>query len=258
MLKISTVNLSADATQVGAAHSTEEPFEATLGDFSKLLETFRLLDAVANHEADPHIVVSTRVGKFIIRTGGGKLYLYDARDPAAPYTEFEPAELLARLESAPTNAPFAIPSSSVDNELKVAKRDHQPAPHKGIAITMLAIGLALNGYTLYSFFYIDSVDTKPAVVLLTDPVEISAQQRNIVGTFATGSAPGDRVIVIGADGTVRFSEIGTRKSVAENSDTYRLGRHDGRLCLTTPDSGVIDVVNLEAVVYYRDTYRRTK
>ena len=92
------------------------------------------------------------------------------------------------------------------------------------------------------------------------------------GTVAekAGAQPGDRVITVGADGRVTFAEVGAATSLNNGTDTYRLGRHEkkarspsassdtGRLCLTTTDSGVIDILNIDTLIYYRDTYRRTK
>jgi hypothetical protein len=36
-----------------------------------------------------------------------------------------------------------------------------------------------------------------------------------------------------------------------------IGRHDGLLCMTTSESGVIDLVG-DTLVYYRDVYQRRK
>jgi hypothetical protein len=40
---------------------------------------------------------------------------------------------------------------------------------------MLVVGLALNGYILYSVFYVESVNKKPEVKLLTDADELKTQ-----------------------------------------------------------------------------------
>ena len=132
------------------------------------------------------------------------------------------------------------------------------APHRGIAVAILVAGLALNGYTLHSVFYVENVNARPDVTLITDAAELRMRQHDVIGTFATGGQPGDRVIAVSPDGRVAFSELGSRNGVADNSDTYRIGRRAGKLCLTTTDSGIIDARNIDTLVYYRDTYRRTK
>ena len=67
----------------------------------------------------------------------------------------------------------------------------------------------------------------------------------------------DSVIEITAGGQVRFYEIGAKGPINDTKDTYRIGRHDGVLCLSTVDSGVVDVVG-DTIVYYKDIYQRRR
>lgn len=252
MFQVATVSLSADAGQAHASLGTTQLGDLSGADLFALLERFRQLDAVQNLEAEPHLAITTPSGRFLIRTGQGKLYLYNARDSAEPYSELTPAEIITHLER------HAIPHAPDPSLTDSTPPSAPSAPHRGIAAAILAAGLALNGYTLYSVFYVETVNVRPDVTLITDAAELKTRQFDVVGTFATGGQPGDRTIVVGADGRVAFSEIGSRNRVTDNADTYRIGRRAGKLCLTTIDSGVIDVLNIDTLVYYRDTYRRTK
>jgi hypothetical protein len=249
MFTVTTVNLSSDTTTVDATLGSADLGVLSEDEFLALLNRFRVLDAVQNSDADPHLLVSASAGRFIIRTGRGKLFLYNARDTTEPYAELSPEEIVVQLDRQLTSPPF---------DFTAAQAIPKPAPHYGIAFAILFAGLALNAYTLYSVFYTATVVDQPAVTLLTDPAELAARQREVVGTYATGALAGDRVITIGADGTVRFTEVGSRSAVSSSADTFRLGRHDKKLCLLTPDSGVVDVVGVDTLVYYRDTYRRIK
>jgi hypothetical protein len=130
------------------------------------------------------------------------------------------------------------------------------SPHRLIALAILAAGLALNGYTLYSVFYIDSVNAQPSLMLLTQPAEITSTRQALAGSFSTGRNPGDRGIVVNPDGSVRFMEFGPKGNRYETSDTYRLGRKEKTLCLATADNGVIEVMNPTSLRYYGDIYRR--
>jgi len=249
MFKVSTVNLSPD-TAAAATNYSENPLgEVSAAELVALLERLREIDPVQNAEADPQVLIAAPAGQFLIRTGQGKLLLYNARDTTEPYSELTAEQIVAQLHPVPG------PSGAAD---ETSAKLVAPAPHRGIAITILLTGLALNGYTLYSAFYSESVNVKTAVTLLIDPAELAAHGHDVVGTYATGDQNGDRVIVVTADGRVAFSEIGNTRSVNNGTDTYRLGRHDKKLCLTTIDSGIIDVTNIDTVVYYRDVYRRTK
>jgi hypothetical protein len=240
------VTLSADAELGSAELGALSPEE-----FLALLERFTRLDARQIHDADPHLLVTAAAGRFLIRTGQGKLFFYNARDTTEPYSELSAAEIVEQLDRQLTSPPFPMATSTAVKETK-------SAPHYGIAFAILVAGIALNGYTLYSVFYTESVNAPPNVILLTDATEIEARSREAVGTFATGTQPGDRVITITADGKIKFVEIGLKDGFANNTDTFRLGRHDKKLCLLTIDSGVVDIVNPDILIYYRDTYRRTR
>ncbi len=249
MFTVSTVNLSSDTSKVDPELGTAELGVLSEDEFASLLYRFRLLDSVQNSEVDPHLLVNANAGRFIVRTGRGKLFLYNARDTTEPYAELTPAEIIAHLDRQPSTPPadFSAPGPEA-----------KPAPHYGIAFAILFAGLALNAYTLYSVFYTETVVEQPAVTLLTDSAELTARQREVVGTFATGAQNGDRVITVNADGSLQFSELGSRSGISTSRDTFRLGRHDKKLCLLTTDSGVVDVAGVDTLVYYRDIYRRTK
>lgn len=254
MYQVSTVNLSRDGRHADPAFGNKDVGVIPPDDLLALLAQFRGLDAAQNQAADPYLVITGRSGKFHVRTGRGKLFLYNARDTVEPYAELSPPEILAQLErDTVTVAPFLLRDES---PAMSAPPRAKPVPNRAIAAAILVAGLGLNGFTLYSAFYTERVDERPAVVLVTDPAEAAARKREIAGTYATGTRPGDRVIVVHADGRVEFSEVGTSGSINANTDTYQLGRHGAKFRLSTHDSGVVDVLNLETLVYYHDTYRR--
>ena len=249
MFKVTTVNLAPDTLSANPGAGATDLGELSPEEFAGLLARFRALDPIQNLEADPHVLVTARAGKFIIRTDHGKLHLYDARDTTVPFLELTPDELIANLDQ------VAPPATLSSDE---ASSSAASTPSRGIALAIFMAGLSLNGYTLYSVFYTESVSEKPAVTLLTDATEITQRQHDLAGTYATGDQPGDRVIVVTADGRVKFLEIGVRSGLAETTDTYRPGRHDSKLCLATTGSGVVELLNPDTLLYYRDTYRRTK
>jgi hypothetical protein len=249
MFKVTLVNLSPDDLSASPSFGANSVGDVDLNQFTALLEWFQTLDSIQILEADPHIIAESRNGKYLIRTGHGKLFLYDARDSAQPYAELTAGEIARQLSAGPDSAP--------EDEALAASAPNR-TPHRGIAVAMLIAGLGLNGYTLYSVFYIDDVNQKPAITVITDQTELAARQSAIVGRYATGNEPGDRFIAVGADGRVRFGEIVTTGHRPESSDSYRIGRYDEKLCLTTPESGVIDITGINTLVYYRDIYRRTK
>jgi hypothetical protein len=248
MYRVTTTHLGPDGRRASVADESRDLGVLNASQFTVLLDGFAEIDPVGNEEHDPHIVASGRGAKLIIRTSRGRLQVYDVRDHAAPGIEMGVAAILERLDSIPdSRTPFTDDT------------DQPPptAPHRGIAFAMLLVGLALNGYILYSVFYVESVNKKPEVKLLTDADEIRTREATLAGVYATGNRTGDRVIEVDAAGQVHFYEIGAKGPINDFRDTYRLGRHDGLLCLTTEASGVVDVV-ADTMVYYKDIYPRRR
>jgi hypothetical protein len=229
--KVTLHQLTADA-----AHADpEEPIrELGLVDENALLVLLGNFIRTGSLESGARIVITTSLGKFNVQADQGRLFLYDARDTSVPYVELPPAGIIRQLTAPRSDAPrdelIALPAPK--------------SPHRIIALAILAAGLALNGYTLYSVFYIDSVNTQPSLILLTEPAEIASTRQDLSGSFSTGRKPGDRGIVINPDGSVRFMEIG------------REGRDDKTLFLTTVDNGVVEIMNRTTLRYYGDIYHR--
>ena len=251
MFTVTTVNLSADPSAADCRVGPSELGVLTPDEFRSLLDRLSGIESAQPDGADPHLVVTSAAGRFIIRTGQGKLFLYNARNTTEPSSPLSPEELVTQLDPQITQAPFAFPPAT-------PTKKPQAAPHYAIASAFFVAGLALNGYTLYTFFNIERVASHPSVVVLTDRKEIATRDPDTLGSYATGSRPGDRVITVTPDGKVRFSELGSPDGISINTDTFRLGLHGKRLCLLTAESGVVDFVNPDTLLYYGDTYRRSK
>jgi hypothetical protein len=218
-------------------------------DLIALLDKFRAIDPVQNLDAEPYVVITAASGKFHVRTTARKLFLYDARDSGKAGLEMESAAIAHDLAFRPARAESPAPEPLAPRPRK---------PRNGVAAAILCAGVMLNGYTLYSFFYIDDVNQKPPIVLVTDDRELAGLRNSAAGHYATGNRPGDRAIEIGEDGQVRFFRLIASGQRLDSSDTYRVGRHDKAVCLTMPDSGMIDIINIETISYYGDVYRRAR
>ena len=257
MYKVVTFNLGPDGRRgsTSAASKEMDRGQLTASELTELLEAFKEIDVVENADLDPHIVVISPEVRLILRTSRKRILVYDGHGQSAPAAEMTIPEIFRRLdrtpESEPEGKPRLSPTSSTSPPIVPS------APHRLIAIVMLLVGLALNGYILYSVFYVESVNKKVDVVLITDADEVKARSAALAGVYATGPHTGDRVIEIEAAGGIRFYEIGAAGPINENRDTYRLGRHDGTLCLSTPESGIVDLAG-DTLVYYRDVYQRRR
>jgi hypothetical protein len=248
MLHVTLVNLSPDGRT-----AQPELGRTPLGHLApealvRLLDSFRTIDPVQNHDAEPQIVIESAQGKFLIRTGRGKLFLYDARDSSVPFVELDPAGIVQEL----SRARDLVHGEPEEQPVTPRRRRFQHL----IAAAMLLGGVILNSYTVYSVFYVETVDPKPPVQLVTDARELTALKGSARGRYATGRDPGDRILEVTSDGRVRFLRVITGGERLDGEDTYRIGRTSGRVCLVTVDSGVIEVGNIDTLTYYRDSYRR--
>jgi hypothetical protein len=128
-----------------------------------------------------------------------------------------------------------------------------------VGVMLMAGGLTLVVTTLRSAFRIDDVNQSPPLVLLVDPTDMLQQEQALAGAFATGDDEGDRAIVIDIGGKVRLQELGSHGAVQlDTAGTYRLGRRDRKLYLAVAHGGQIEVTNRDTLIYYRDTYHRTR
>jgi hypothetical protein len=246
MYRVSTYCLGPGAQMVDPSYETTDLGELSAEEFTELLDTFCEVDPVQNEEHDPHVIAWGRTAKLIIRTSSNRLQVYDGRDPNAPGEELTVAEIMDRLAEKPSAASGG------------GKEQPAPtAPHRGIAFAMLVVGLALNGYILFSVFYVESVNKKVDVKLISDADEVKTREESLAGVYATGNRTGDRVIEVESSGDIRFYEIGAKGAINENKDAYRMGRHDGVLCLLTKESGVVDLSG-DTLIYYRDVYTRRR
>lgn len=127
-----------------------------------------------------------------------------------------------------------------------------------VVVALLVAAGAVGALAVRSFLRIESVHETITLAPLDDPKELTARKRDVVGTFATGAASGDRAITVRADGTIAFSEIGADPATSRTEDTWTYRRREKKFALATTQSGIVDIVNIDTLAYFGDTYRRTK
>lgn len=126
-----------------------------------------------------------------------------------------------------------------------------------IAVACLAASAALAAHTVRTARAIDDVRARPAIPAVADAAEAAARVRELAGTYATGTRPGDRVLTVRREGVVEFSEVGRAGgTAAPPAEPFTLGRQGKALCLVLREGEPIEVVNLGTIIYGRDTYRR--
>ncbi len=173
MLHVVAMNLTPDLRTAQPDLGACDFGEVTEDDLVALLEKLRAIDPVQNHDAEPSLGIACTAGKFHVRTSGGKLFLYDALHPERGGSELAAAALARELAQLPPK-----PETPAPEIVSPPRR-----PRHGIAAAILCAGIMLNGYTLYSFFYIDDVNQKPPIVLVTDATELTVDGQ-LLGTPA--------------------------------------------------------------------------
>lgn len=136
-----------------------------------------------------------------------------------------------------------------------------PGPASRSRLTAAALlftgALGLAGYTAHRALRVASVvPDLPGLATPSDATEAANRRREFAGTFATGNRPGDRALMLHADGRVDFTELGAKGPATGDADTYQLRRRDKKFAFVTTRTGVIDALDLDTLTYWGDTYRR--
>src|SRR5580700_38182 len=106
MYRVTTFHLGPDARRIDAGGENTDRGDFGAPELAVLLDAFVEIDPVENEEHDPHVVVTGRGAKLIIRTSRGRLHVYDVRDHAAPGIEMTVSGILERLDRVESTSPF--------------------------------------------------------------------------------------------------------------------------------------------------------
>ncbi|HVU24568.1 MAG TPA: hypothetical protein VHE13_10620 [Opitutus sp.] len=251
MLTITLVHLAPDLS-----HAQADLGSTTYGDVDEdyllaALESFRGIDPLQNTAAEPHLVIESSATKLLVRTGQGRLFVYNARDLSEPFVELDPAGVLRLLSRSVT----ASGLEAADAAPAVAAAA-PPSRHSALAVIIITLAVILNGYTIYSFFHVRPVRPPPEFTLVTDAAKADSLRTAAAGRYATGNEPGDRILEITADGHVRFLRVTSAGRRTLGEDAFRVAERNDHTCLVTAAKGIIDIRDIYTVVYFRDVYHR--
>ncbi|HVU36557.1 MAG TPA: hypothetical protein VHE61_24165 [Opitutaceae bacterium] len=124
------------------------------------------------------------------------------------------------------------------------------------AVLLLMASAAILAETAHRSAEYPRITPRPQLAPYSDPAERSARERDAIGTFATGTTPGDRIIVVDSDRRVRFSVVGATDPAFSSSDTFQMESVNRQPCLATSRSGIITQVDIDHLEYSGDTYER--
>lgn len=254
-MKVTTINLSPNLDGVDPGHGTIERGELSAGALTNLLAAFGEIDPALNLEHDPRVLVRTGDAWHAIRTERGRFHLYDARDTSQPGSELDLAGLIAAIQPAPAPA-----AGSVEPEILAAPPRRKPRPV--LAAVLLLCGVGLNAWGVLQFLQSEPDPAPAGYTPIDDKERTELYLRKLAGTYATGRAPGDRVIRIARDGRISFDvlvrDAGGEIRIAPGPvQAGGFGRRPtGAICLTTADSGPVGLGADGSLFYSGATYRR--
>lgn len=241
--QVSTFGLSPDLKRVHPAFGTINRGEVSRHTLFDALEIYRRIDPNAA-PSESHFLIKSELGRFIVRVAGGQLTLAAENERTAQAVPLAPEEIVTRLEKPHVEVVMAPPPP--------------PEPRWRIAVSAVLVlaGVALLIRGLKPLLVPEPAAAAEDISIITDLVQVNAQQRAVAGIFATGDRPGDRRLTISANGYIEFAELGPRQNLGSGTDTFEIGRREAQTCLVTARNGVITIVNANTLRYYGDTYRR--
>jgi hypothetical protein len=257
-MKVSTINLSPKLDEISPEHGTINRGEMSSDSLATLLKEFAGIDPALNHEHDPRIMVQTRSANHAIRTGQGRLQLYNARDNTQPGVELSLPRLIVAIEQGTAAVVEPDPVEPAMNRPAPLRRNYQGP----FAAMLLLLGLALNAWGVHLYLNRDPAPPSAAYTAITDEAKLTLIRRKLSGIYATGDESGSRVITLPRDGSITFQLLyrdtdGTIKTAAGTTETCRVGeRPNGAICLVTHPGQQISIGVDGSLHHSGDTYRR--
>jgi len=267
MFQVSVVNLSADARTPIDRGGLVDLGSLSAGELTALLGAFVEVDAADNMKADSEIRVQYRRNRFIVRTGGRKLFLQDARNLTEPAYVLTPPEIIAELDGSaaakrtvppmPINLPRGQGLSSTPSPRATVEDDSVPeGEDRRWRWGLLLLVFVLGGYVGYSKWSSRATAAGPAAVALPASERIT-QDAALTGVYMTGADPGHHGIIILGDGKLKLFRVNTQAAPGVIYGTYKLGRLDGKLCLATDQpGGNIKVLDGQSLEFCNEVYKR--
>ena len=252
-------HLAPGAKAAGLAYADEQLPTVTIAQLRELL--YALSEASSNltiyEPSTPEIRIKTDRDVFVVRTRYRRLCfvgwetILRGEDHSVAYIlstitgTAEPAKAAPKIERTYS----ASPSSSAS---PVSSSGGVPRWVKLTVMAVLIIGL--NATTAWMLL-------RPAPSLLpAHQVMPDSESRNLLikvaGEYETGTAEGDRRLVIDTDGTVRLAKFGPQRAVLEEkTKPIRGALVNGRAALVTADA-VLALMDADTVAIYGTTYKR--
>lgn len=260
MFRITLVNWDPNAALVSA-----DLGKHCLGDLTPfaiviLLEKFAAIDPILNAIVDPEVIIETTRRKHIVRTGQGRLFLYDLRNALEPAIVLSPEEVVAELDGS------AVRVRSRTRIFRPIEAKAEPVapcaepliglrpPHR---LALLCTALCLTIYLVNPHLSAEAAAPFPEFVPVASGKPTEALRGEIAGVYLTGSTPGHHGIALRPDGTMQLFQINASGNPSHINDSYRVGHMAGQVCVlgSTPNR-LVRQITKGSFSYGGETYQR--
>lgn len=244
-------HLSPDAKEASAALADLEVSRVTP---EKLRTMLTALAAVAvRHRTDysvtPEIRIKTGRTELLIRARDGGLTLV-SWDKKVGGQNLTVADVMAQLEQAP-----AADAPTASSPRSAGKSGGAGLSGRGKIIMLVAAVVAINAFTAWNLLKPEPGFVPSHQLLPTD--EARELLKRAAGEYETGSTPGDRRLIIQADGSLILSTYGPRRTIVEQLNRSAKGANiQGQVGLVTSDPSVLEIRDRDTVVLYGNVYKR--
>lgn len=247
--KVSLRQLAPDLDAAGPEHDPRELGQLTASQLNPLLTKLATFTPDRLVDADPHLVVSGRRGRFLVRPSRGKLRLFDANDNTRDPLEVSAAEVADYLDGSelkPVEETVEI-SGGVPDATNT---------RMGLVVALLLLSATMVGASAYFTFKPTTIDADVAYTSIASD-QLSAFRQQFTGSFSTGTGDGSRLLTIRPDGTVKFIEHGPDQAVVdERDDTCHLVLRGNTPVARTAYLGPIDLRDAKTLFYAGEVYTR--
>ncbi len=252
-------HLAPGAVAAGLAYPDEQVPAASI---AQLREMLYALSEVASRltiyePAIPEIRIKTDREAFVVRTRYRRL-CFVGYEAALRGEEHSVAYILTTItgttETAKTPEP-RVERTSASVTVSATPEETGRVPRWLKIAVMAVIIIGCNGTAAWLLLR-PPTTIAPKYSLLT-PAESGALLGRVAGEYRTGSAEGDRRIIIDTTGTARLAKFGVNQSITQpTTKTVRGAIVDGQPALVTGDPAAVVLKDANTIMFFGNTYKR--
>ncbi len=254
--RVTLVQLTADASALAPSGDKVELGNISAEEIYRLAGQLLKVNFSSNPKAEPGILVQRGDKGWRIAVHQGRLHMHKSM---SLFDDFWTADSLADLAELP---PFRGSGSANPNP--VSHTPGAPGRFQALRAVVEAAGLFVVALVLVAVGLRFGLpqrklsDLPPGVVIVSSSAERAEVFTTVAGSYWTGKAPGNQIVVITADGQVSLGAIGKDGQPTEPRirEQARAGRNGNVACVITSFGVIAGIAPPDTVNVGRFQYRR--